>query len=117
VTIWIEGARIDADPGSAKDSLLHEMIHLELLAATSDSDAVHGDRFKARADEIGDALGLLPIGFSPDIEVAARTWPMLQREAARMVRQAKRAADKVADEKKRREREKQKAARRARRNR
>lgn len=89
--IWIDGAALDADESAASDSLLHEMIHYDLAAsADGDGDRGHGARFIARANAIGQVLGLLPCdlpGSTPQqVEDFARTWPKVQREVQRMPR-------------------------------
>ena len=60
----------------AKDTLLHEMIHLALIAENGDGDAEHGERFTTLANSIGTKFDLR--GVDPRSQ-AARSWPQSVR--------------------------------------
>ena len=94
--LWIDGDSLDNDKAKATDSLLHEMIHMELALKFGDADLEHGARFIARADEIGRALGLKACRQSEwSMEQAQRVasvWPQVQREEAAGRKQPTRAA-------------------------
>lgn len=115
--IWIDGDTLDTDRMTASDSLLHEMIHYE-LAGRGDPDIGHGLRFVARANEIGKTLGLSPCDEEFQSEVVtkiASVWPVVQRAAQLEGREVMKADGKRDEGKRRRERNRKKAQRRARR--
>jgi len=69
---------MNQDQRWASDSILHEMIHLELLRSSGDGDRDHAESFVTLANRIGDGLGWAPVGARSR---QALDWPQSAQQA------------------------------------
>lgn len=76
--VWFHPRTLDQGREFVADTLLHEMVHHSLACIDGDPDKGHGARFTAKANGIGERLGLPPVAPGSDEAVE---WPQSVRPA------------------------------------